>query len=695
MVFLDNIKLPKKLLGMSALLVGMASLVLIVIVLLQKNALKKDIDEEFSRLAVNGASGITKSIYRMCRAQQEAVQYKIDRDLNVSREILDGSGAVSLAGGKIPWTAVNQYTGEVKTLSLPKMTIGNKWLGQNRDIHTNSPVVDDVKRLVGGTCTIYQRVNDAGDMLRVCTNVERPDGTRAIGTYIPYLNPDGRPNPVISAALTGETYHGLAYVADDWYLTAYEPIWDSERRRIIGLLYVGIKQEEVIESLRRSIMDIVVGKTGYVYILGGTGDLKGHYIISESGNRDGENIWDVTDSEGNFFVRSIIQKGLETKEGSVDFIRYPWINEGETEPRMKIAAVTCFQPWSWVIGAGAYEDDFIDAQERMAGSLRGMIWWIIGTFAVVIFISLIIGYFIVCEGFRNMIKDLTGEEDSLSAASINLASLSEDLSGKATSMKERSASVASSAEEMSTTMSSVSAAGKQVDTSASAIASATEQMSSTIVEIAQNSEKARQITSDAVGSVSQALVQVNDLGKAAKEINKVTELIFKIADKTELLALNATIEAARAGEAGKGFAVVANEVKELAKQTDEATDDIRLKIETMQKSTDNTVSEIERINKVINDVNNIVVNTASAVEEQATTTGNISDNILQAVMGIKDMTQNVSQAAETSKEIASDIAEVSASSNELEASSVKLRSSASGLSRIGETMKDIIYRFKL
>ena len=694
-MFLDNIKLPKKLLGMSALLVGLASLVLIGIVFLQKNALKKDIDEELSRLALNGASEITKSVYRMCSVQQEAVQYKIDRDLIVSREILDGSGAVSVAAGRVSWTAVNQYTGEVKTVSLPKMTVGNKWLGQNRDIHTNSPVVDDVKRLVGGTCTIYQRMNDAGDMLRVCTNVERPDGTRAVGTYIPYLNPDGRPNPVISAALTGETYHGLAYVADDRYFTAYEPIWDSGKRRIIGLLYVGIKQEGVIESLRRGIMDIAVGKTGYVYILGGTGDRKGHYIISENGKRDGENIWDVTDSEGNYFVRSIIEKGLETKDGSVDFIRYPWINEGETEPRMKIAAVTCFEPWNWVIGAGAYEDDFIDAQERMAGSLKGMIWWIIGTFAVVVFISLMIGYFIVCDGFRNMIKDLTDEEDSLSTASINLAGLSEELSGKATSMNERSTSVASAAEEMSTTMSSVSAAGKQVNTSASAIATATEQMSSTIVEIAQNSEKARQITSDAVGGVSQALVQVNDLGKAAKEINKVTELIFEIADKTELLALNATIEAARAGEAGKGFAVVANEVKELAKQTDEATDDIRLKIETMQKSTDNTVSEIERINKVINDVNNIVVNIASAVEEQATTTGNISDNILQAVVGIKDMTQNVSQAAETSKEIASDIASVSKSSNELEASSVKMRSSASGLSRIGETMRDIIHRFKL
>jgi methyl-accepting chemotaxis protein len=740
MVFLDKLKLSEKIVGMSSMLVGLTFVVLIGIVLLQKNVLKRDINEELNQLALNEASEIAKSVYRMCYVQQEAIQYKIDCDLNVAREILDDAGVVSVTGGRVSWMAVNQFTGEVKNVSLPRMMVGSRWLGQNRDINTNSLVVDDVKRLVGGTCTIFQRMNNAGDMLRVCTNVERLDSTRAIGTYIPYLNPDGSPNPVISAVLRGETYHGQAYVVNAWYITAYEPIWDNRKIEIIGLLYVGIKQEEVIKSLRKGIMDIVVGKTGYAYVLSGTGDRKGHYIISKNGKRDGENIWDVKDSEDNFFVRSIVEKGLKTKECSVDFIRYPWRNEGETESRMKIAAITYFEPWDWVIGAGAYEDDFIDAQVRMAGSLRHMIWWIIGTSAVVIIISILIGYFIVSRyinkplkilqleadsisrgdlsqgidvhredeigeladslnnmsnGLRSMIKDITDKANSLNTASIELASLSEELSGRATSMTEKSTSVASAAEEMSTTMSSVSAAGEQVNTSSSAIATATEEMSSTIVEIAQNSEKTRQITTDAVGIVSEALDRVNELGKAAKEINKVIEVIFEIAEKTELLALNATIEAARAGEAGKGFAVVANEVKELAKQTNEATDDIRIKIETMQRSTDNTVSEIERINKVINDVNNIVVSIASAVEEQATTTGNISDNILQAVVGIRDMTQNVSQAAETSKEIASDIASVSASSNELEASSAKLGTNASELSQIGGAMKDIIDRFKL
>ena len=92
-------------------------------------------------------------------------------------------------------------------------------------------MVDKVKELVGGTCTIFQRMNAEGDMLRVATNVEKLDGTRAIGTYIPHTNPDGRANPVIAAVLRGETFTGRAYVVNAWYVTAYQPIWDARREQ--------------------------------------------------------------------------------------------------------------------------------------------------------------------------------------------------------------------------------------------------------------------------------------------------------------------------------------------------------------------------------------------------------------------------------------------------------------------------------
>ncbi len=176
------------------------------------------------------------------------------------------------------------------------------------------------------------------------------------------------------------------------------------------------------------------------------------------------------------------------------------------------------------------------------------------------------------------------------------------------------------------------------------VVTASEQMSSTVGEIAENSELARQTTANAVIGADSAQKSVDNLGVAASEINKIIDVIVEIAEQTKLLALNATIEAARAGEAGKGFAVVAGEVKELAKQTNDATADIRKKISSMQLSTENTIQEITRISGIINDVDQIVSSIASSVEEQSVTTKEISKNICTVANVVSDMSDQTKDA---------------------------------------------------
>ena len=229
--------------------------------------------EQVRSSAKSGTANIARNVVRMCRIQQAALGKKVSYDLNVARDVLRRTGTVTLGEETVEWNAVNQYTKQATTLTLPKMLVGGTWLGQNTDMAQPSPVVDKTRALVGGTCTIFQRMNPAGDMLRVCTNVEKADGTRAVGTYIPARNPDGTANPVVSAVLNGETYRGRAYVVNAWYVTAYEPIRSADGT-VVGILYVGVKQENV-KSLRQGIMDITVGQTGYVYVLGGTGGTEG------------------------------------------------------------------------------------------------------------------------------------------------------------------------------------------------------------------------------------------------------------------------------------------------------------------------------------------------------------------------------------------------------------------------------------
>ena len=284
---------------------------------------------------------------------------------------------------------------------------------------------------------------------------------------------------------------------------------------------------------------------------------------------------------------------------------------------------------------------------------------------------------------------------SLSSSTDSLYSVSQQLADGADDMTGRANTVAAAAEEMSNNMNSVAAASEQAATNVNMVATAAEEMTATVKAIAGNSEKGRGITNEAVSKAESASLKVNELGAAAEEISKVTEVITEISEQTNLLALNATIEAARAGEAGKGFAVVANEIKELAKQTAEATQGIKAKVEGIQNTTAATVSEIGQITHVIQSVNDIVSSIANAVEEQSITTQEIAQNVAQASQGIQEVNENVAQSSAVSAEIAQDIAQVSRVSVEIKDSSDRVSGDAGNLSEVSSRIKEMIMQFKV
>jgi len=254
---------------------------------------------------------LTQGAYNLVRTENEAVQLQVDNNLNVARHLLASSKGVRLANESTAWTATNQFTKASQELSLPKLLVGEQWIGKNSDLGVETPIVDEVTRLVGETATIFQRMNERGDMLRVATTVQTTAGERAIGTYIPAVEPDGVENAVVAAVLKGQTYHGRAYVVNAWYLTAYEPIRDHAGA-LVGMLYVGVKQETVASRIRHAILQGSVGKTGYIYVLGGGGEDRGRYVISYKGERDGEDVWTNQDSDGRYVIQEIIGKQIDT-----------------------------------------------------------------------------------------------------------------------------------------------------------------------------------------------------------------------------------------------------------------------------------------------------------------------------------------------------------------------------------------------
>src|SRR5216683_1488634 len=233
--------------------------------------------------------------------------------------------------------------------------------------------------------------------------------------------------------------------------------------------------------------------------------------------------------------------------------------------------------------------------------------------------------------------------------------------------------ITSNSEETTAQANVVSNATDQVNRNLQTVATGAEEMSSTIQDIAKNATESARIAGQAVKTAETTNATISKLGVSSAEIGQVIKVITSIAQQTNLLALNATIEAARAGEAGKGFAVVANEVKELAKQTAKATQDISQKIAAIQSDTKGAVDAIATIGAVINQISDISSTIATAVEEQSATTNEMSRNVTEAAKGSTEISQNISGVAQAAQGTSSSAHESMKAAQALAQMSTQLR----------------------
>ena len=299
------------------------------------------------------------------------------------------------------------------------------------------------------------------------------------------------------------------------------------------------------------------------------------------------------------------------------------------------------------------------------------------------------------EKLQGIIKEIADNSHKVDESSDGLSTIAARLASGAENTAGRANALSLASEEMSANLNNVAAAMEESSTNTSMVATAAEEMTATINEIAQNAEKARTISHQAVQKAQDTSGQMDGLGQAAQGIGKVVETITEISEQVNLLALNATIEAARAGEAGKGFAVVANEIKELAKQTSQATLEIKEKIANIQGSTDVTVKGINEISEVINNVNDIVSTIATAVEEQSTATQEIANNIAQASQGLQEVNENANKSSVVAKGITRDTAQVNEEAGEISNASSQVTLSVEQLRKMAGQLKNIVGRFKV
>ena len=299
----------------------------------------------------------------------------------------------------------------------------------------------------------------------------------------------------------------------------------------------------------------------------------------------------------------------------------------------------------------------------------------------------------MAANLKKLIGDIATGATTLTVDATALFSLSTKMKKDARASKSKSDSASLAGQQVSEKMARMVTSMERASVNANTIAAATEQMAATITEVSKNTAIANQITQKAVKNTEEANRHVNEFGASTDQISKVVESITEISEQVNLLALNATIEAARAGDAGKGFAVVANEIKALAMQTADASNNIKERIRQVQHSASTTVTEIGRISDVINEINEIVTSITGAVEEQSVTTKEIASSTALVCVELSDTSREASDNSESASAIARDIKEVSQMLSDITKASSTVDNNAGEMTKLAEMLHKRVKRF--
>jgi methyl-accepting chemotaxis protein len=492
-------------------------------------------------------------------------------------------------------------------------------------LNGDETTVDKVKSLVGGTCTIFL------DDLRIATNVQKPDGTRAVGTRLAR-------SPAYEAIFDRKTpFRGEVEILGTPYMTAYDPIVDSSGK-VLGILYVGIKKSDFLESAYNTLSIIVYSTVGAFFLA-----MAASYVATRSLTRP---------------LKLLISAMHELAEGNVQVI-LPGLNRSD-EVGEVARAVEAFKAKAT---EKAYNDAIMEGERRViAEHTKG-------------------------KALKEMAESVERETN---VAVGQVAAETDRMAGNAVLMND-------SALLLGKNSSSVAAAAEEALTNAQTVAKTSSQLTTSISEIATQVNSSRTLTLEAVTASTQAQATIAKLSEAAGKVGAVTNLISEIAGQTNLLALNATIEAARAGEAGRGFAVVAAEVKSLAEQTAKATSDIAQQINEIRDATQASVASIASIGEVIRKVELMSSSVAAAIEEQSAFTAEISRGVeetshaaLEVAAQIASVSNEAIETGRRASEIRDGSAEIASKVADLRATLVRvIRTSTTDVNRRTSSRVDI------
>lgn len=641
----------------------------------QVAGLARDAGADVDRLTSDSMVQTTQQAVTLITTQVATVTDRMASDLRVAQQTLDQAGPVSF-GAPEAWTVTDQTSGATEDVTLPQLLVGGTWLGRTTDPATPVPVVDDISTLLGASVTVFQRVNEEGDMLRVATSVTNADGDRVIGTAIGATAADGAPNAVVSALLAGDAYYGTAQVVGRPFVTAYAPLLVGDE--VVGALFVGVPQTDVDEPLRAALAEVAVGTEGYLTVA----DADGAWVVPPPGAEAGDSAAQV-DTDGDAYAPRLVEAAAGLGVGETAVQRVDLGDAGAASVQL-----ARYAPWGWTVAAWGFDAELRAVSTELAAGSRTLMvtLLVVGLVVALLAVALVVwisGRVVGRVGRltgalrrvadRDLSVEVRGEgADEIGVMGTALGEAIDAMRAALTRMQQGAEAVRSTAGRLDGSSGTLEeAAGRTVSraegaagsasvvsTEVQTVTAAMTEMRASIESVAQDVTSASGEAAQAVGITAEAATAADRLAASTSQIAAVLDTVTTIASQTHLLALNASIEAARAGAAGAGFAVVAGEVKDLAQQTSTAIGTIAPVLEAVTRDAADVQASVGRISQAVTTVDELQGAVSAVVEQQSATTSEIERNLVVAAESTSDIAGSAADVAQAAGQAFDGAAEV-------------------------------------